>query len=149
MFICWRVKQGTFEGNSFTGNARSGVSLGHKDTDNLIAGNTITSNGADGILFRDELPAMAANRNRVLGNTIEDNEGAGIRIRGSTSGNEIRDNTIRGHTIRDTRSGGDHRHSVDVVVEPPATGNVIEGNTGEVPPAGLAPPPRAPREETR
>ena len=154
MFICWRVKQGTFEGNSFTGNARSGVSLGHKDTDNLIAGNTITSNGADGILFRDELPAMAANRNRVLGNTIEDNEGAGIRIRGSTSGNEIRGNTIRGNTLRgdmarDTRSGGDHRHSVDVVVEPPATGNVIEGNTGEVPPAGLAPPPRAPREETR
>jgi parallel beta-helix repeat protein len=133
MFICWRVKQGSFEGNAFSGNARNGISIGHKDTDNLIAGNTIRRNGAEGILFRDELPAMAAHRNRVLDNTIEDNQGAGIRIRGATSGNEIRGNTIRDTRVGDTRVGDDRRQTVDVAVEPPAAGNIVDGNTDQEP----------------
>ncbi len=126
MFICWRVKQGKFEDNLFIGNVRNGISIGHKDTDNVIAGNKVQRNGAEGILFRDELPAMAANRNRVIDNTVEDNGEAGIRVRGVTSGNEIRDNTVR-----DTRTGADRRQTTDIVVEPSAVGNVVEGNTNE------------------
>jgi parallel beta-helix repeat protein len=86
----------------------------------------VQRNGAEGILFRDELPAMAANRNRVIDNTVEDNGEAGIRVRGVTSGNEIRDNTVR-----DTRTGADRRQTTDIVVEPSAVGNVVEGNTNE------------------
>lgn len=130
MFICWRVKQGTFEDNLFIGNARNGISIGHKDTDNLLEGNTVRSNGQEGILFRDELPGMAANRNRLLGNTIENNGTAaagpvaGIRIRGETSGNEI-----RGNTVRDTRTGADRRQTIGVTVEAKAGDNRVDGNT--------------------
>ena len=130
MFICWRVKQGTFEDNLFIGNVRNGISIGHKDTDNLLEGNTVRSNGQEGILFRDELPGMAANRNRLLGNTIENNGTAaagpvaGIRIRGETSGNEI-----RGNTVRDTRTGADRRQTIGVAVEAKAGDNRVDGNT--------------------
>lgn len=128
MFICWRVKEGTFADNLFVGNARNGVSIGHKDTDNLLRNNTIRANAAEGILFRDELPAMAADRNRLLDNTIEDNGTAaapvaGIRIRGATSGNEL-----RGNLIRDTRAEGARRQTIGVIIEAPAGDNRLDGN---------------------
>jgi parallel beta-helix repeat protein len=126
MFICWRVKQGTFTDNVFSDNARNGISIGHKDTDNLLERNTVRSNGQDGILFRDELPAMAANRNRLLGNTIEDNgaagEAAGVRIRGATSGNEI-----RGNVIRESR-GAAGRQTIGVILEAAVGENVVVDN---------------------
>jgi len=126
MFICWRVKQGTFTDNVFSGNARNGISIGHKDTDNLLEGNAVRSNGHDGILFREELPAMAANRNRLLGNTIEDNgtagAAAGIRLRGATSGNEI-----RGNVIRDSR-GAAGRQTSGMILEAAVGENVIADN---------------------
>jgi parallel beta-helix repeat protein len=128
MFVCWRVKHGTFEENIFTGNARNGISIGHKDTDNLLRKNTIRGNASDGILFRDELPGMAADRNRVEGNTIEDNGGpdraaAGIRIRGVTADNEFVDNVIR-----DTRPEADRGQTIGVAIEAAAGANAVERN---------------------
>ena len=128
MFICWRVKHGTFEDNVFAGNKRNGISIGHKDTDNLLRGNTIRANASDGILFRDELPGMAADRNRVEGNTIEDNGSpgrvaAGIRIRGVTADNEFVDNVIR-----DTRREADRGQSIGLAIEAAAGRNAVERN---------------------
>jgi hypothetical protein len=128
MFVCWRVKHGTFEENVFAGNKRNGISIGHKDTDNLLRGNTIRANASDGILFRDELPGMAADRNRVEGNTIEDNgspgqAAAGIRIRGVTADNEFVDNVIR-----DTRPEADRGQTIGVAIEPQAGRNAVERN---------------------
>ncbi len=44
LFLCWRVKEGLFEDNTLEGNRRFGISIGHKDTDNLLRNNQVRSN---------------------------------------------------------------------------------------------------------
>jgi parallel beta-helix repeat protein len=88
LFVCWRVKEGLFESNEVLENGGAGISIGHKDTDNVFQGNTIVANGGPGVLFREELEAMGAHRNRFEGNRIMDNgrrkdaAAIGIEIRG-------------------------------------------------------------------
>jgi polygalacturonase len=102
LFVCWRVKQGLFEGNEIRGNKGAGVSIGHKDTDNLFRNNLITENGGPGILFRAETEPMGAHRNTFEGNRILDNGAAKdtkgpqacIVIRGTHHGLVFRKNTI-------------------------------------------------------
>jgi parallel beta-helix repeat protein len=99
IFVCWRVQQGLFEGNQLLGNASAGLSIGHKDTDNVIRENLIKKNGRYGILFRHELPQMGAHRNLIEGNTIQDNgaphhRGYGIMIESDVQQVTITENTI-------------------------------------------------------
>ena len=102
LFLCWRVRHGVFADNQLEDNQRFGISIGHKDSDNVLEGNRIVRNGEDGIFFRNESAAMAAHRNQLTGNVIEDNgkhgAAAGIRIRGETT-----DLIFRSNVIRDTR----------------------------------------------
>jgi hypothetical protein len=134
LFLCWRVRHGVFEGNRLVGNGRFGISIGHKDTDNLIARNFVGENGHDGIFFRNESEGMAGHRNRILENVVENNgassPSAGIRIRGATH-----DVIIRGNTIRDTRSGSVATQKAairidaevgDVTIEDNAIGTEVE-----------------------
>ena len=113
LFLCWRVKNGLFEGNTLEGNGRYGISIGHKDTDNLIRGNKVTGNGEDGVYFRNEAEGMAGHRNRIEDNLIENNgtkeRSAGIRVRGDTH-----DLVFKGNTIRDTRTGEARRQTVGI-----------------------------------
>ncbi len=113
LFLCWRVKEGVFEGNRLEGNGRFGISIGHKDTDNLIRNNQVLGNAEDGIFFRNETDGMAGHRNRVEGNVIENNgtkaDAAGIRVRGET-----RDLILRDNLIRDTRPEGQRRQTVGI-----------------------------------
>ena len=62
-----------YERNQSWNNGRDGISLGHKDTDNIFIGNSSSGNGRAGIYFRDEVAANAASRNTFKENTIEDN----------------------------------------------------------------------------
>jgi parallel beta-helix repeat protein len=102
LFVCWRVRHGLFEENELRANQGSGISIGHKDSDNLFRANTITGNGKAGILFRNETEAMGAHRNRFEQNTILDNGSAAggdtswpsIVIRGAHHDLQFRDNTI-------------------------------------------------------
>jgi hypothetical protein len=73
MFVCWRVQQGRFEENTIESNKGTGISIGHKDADNLFRDNHITANDAAGITFRKESKAMGAHRNRFEKNVILDN----------------------------------------------------------------------------
>ena len=73
MFVCWRVKYGLFENNEFRGNQRFGISIGHKDSDNVFRNNTCSGNGAAGVFFRNEDEAMGAHRNVFEDNRIVDN----------------------------------------------------------------------------
>ncbi|MDF1789025.1 MAG: right-handed parallel beta-helix repeat-containing protein [Verrucomicrobiales bacterium] len=75
-------------------NGRYGVSIGHKDTDNLIRNNKIVSNAGAGIYFRSETVGMAGHRNTIELNVIKNNASAGIHIRGATNGLVIRDNIV-------------------------------------------------------
>ncbi|WZP01179.1 right-handed parallel beta-helix repeat-containing protein (plasmid) [Isosphaeraceae bacterium EP7] len=116
LFLCWRVRHGVFEENRLEGNGRFGISIGHKDSDNLLRGNRITGNGSNGVFFRDETAGMSPHRNRLEHNVIEDNGRepgtAGIRVRGEPSGL-----VFEGNEIRDTRRGPGQTQTVGIQVE--------------------------------
>jgi Periplasmic copper-binding protein (NosD) len=116
LFLCWRVRHGVFENNRMESNGRFGISIGHKDSDNLLRGNHVVRNGANGVFFRDEPAGMSPHRNRLEENVIEDNGQksgtAGIRIRGVPSGLVFEKNVIR-----DTRSSSRQTQTVGILVE--------------------------------
>jgi parallel beta-helix repeat protein len=118
LFLCWRVRHGLFEDNLFEDNGRYGISIGHKDTDNLLQQNKIFRNGEDGVHFRSESFGMAAHRNQLKNNVIEDNgikgEGAGIRVRGETEGL-----VFEGNEIRDTRPREQQTQKIGVLIDQP------------------------------
>jgi polygalacturonase len=122
LFLCWRVRHGQFANNLLEDNGRFGISIGHKDSDNLLERNQVRRNGEDGIYFREETYGMAAHRNRLVQNVIEDNgtkqSAAGIRVRGETEGL-----VFEGNTIRDTRQGQ---------AQSQATGILIEESAGDI-----------------
>lgn len=100
LFVCWRVRGGRFERNRLEANGRHGISIGHKDTDNLFVANQIRHNGGHGVLFRPETEVLAAHRNTLRDNLIEDNgtvieNGCGIRVEGATADLMFAGNTIR------------------------------------------------------
>jgi hypothetical protein len=130
LFLCWRVRHGVFEDNVLEGNGRNGISIGHKDTDNLLRCNQVRDNAEDGILFRNETLGMAGHRNRLEDNLIENNgrsqEVAGIRIRGET-----RDVVLKNNRIRDTRPAASRRQNTGIRLEEKVGPVNLEGNTIE------------------
>ncbi|MFO1497839.1 MAG: right-handed parallel beta-helix repeat-containing protein [Verrucomicrobiota bacterium] len=102
LFVCWRVKHGVFEGNELRANKGMGISIGHKDSDNVFRKNKVTSNAKAGVFFRPETEAMGAHRNLFEENIILDNglsaDGAidtvPIVIRGVHRDVQFRNNTI-------------------------------------------------------
>lgn len=130
LFLCWRVRFGLFENNFSENNGRYGISIGHKDSDNLLKDNTIRSNQQDGVFFRDETLGMAAHRNRLENNLIENNgtagESAGIRVRGETQ-----DILLKNNIIRDTRSEELQTQKIGVCIEAKVGEVTLEGNTIE------------------
>lgn len=128
LFLCWRVRHGLFEDNLLEGNRRHGISIGHKDTDNLLRGNQVRGNQEDGVYFRDEILGLAGHRNQLENNVIENNgqsgDVAGIRIRGET-----KDLVLKNNVIRDTRPAGSQRQAVGVRIEAKAGSVVMESNS--------------------
>jgi polygalacturonase len=121
LYICWGVRESEFtdnviyyngirENTTFPDNGkRHGISIGHKDTDNLIARNHIYENASEGIHFRHKTEANGAHRTTIRENIIENNglpghveRGCGISINAITH-DIIIDNNI----IRETRTGND------------------------------------------
>jgi hypothetical protein len=99
-FFCWRVRGGLAEGNWLENNGGHGMSLGHKDTDNVVRRNTVIGNRRGGVLWRAEPESMAAHRTIFESNVVRDNEGWGLFVDGFT-----RDTVIRHNTIEDTGAG--------------------------------------------
>jgi parallel beta-helix repeat protein len=127
LFLCWRVKHGLFEKNIFENNGRFGISIGHKDTDNLLRDNEVRSNQQDGIFFRNETEGMAGHRNRLENNLVENNGAkggaAGIRVRGETKNLVFRNNIIR-----DTRPAGEASQTIGIRIEEQAGEVLLDGN---------------------
>ncbi len=130
LFLCWRVRHGLFEKNLLEDNGRYGISIGHKDSDNLLRNNQVRSNRQEGVYFRNETAGMAPHRNRLEDNLIENNgttqELAGIRIRGETQGLVFKNNIIR-----DTRPGGSQKQTIGISIEDPVGEVVLDHNTIE------------------
>jgi polygalacturonase len=128
LFLCWRVRHGVFEDNVLEQNGRYGISIGHKDSDNLLQRNRVRQNAHEGVYFRDEALGMAAHRNRLVENTIENNgataKSPGVRIRGAT--NEL---VFEKNTIRDTRDGDRRTQTVGILIEPKVGALTLRDNT--------------------
>jgi hypothetical protein len=76
LFLCWRVRHGTFANNVIENNGQYGISIGHKDTDNMFTNNTVARNGFCGVYFRQESPENSGHRNTFRANTVVDNGNA-------------------------------------------------------------------------
>ena len=108
LFFCWGVKHGTAENNRILNNRQYGISIGHRDTDNIIRLNQIEGSGEVGITFRNEPnEGRSPHRNIVENNRItnsgSDKDGIGIDIQGETQSITIRENQIA-----EMREGGEH-----------------------------------------
>ncbi|MBI1175976.1 hypothetical protein GC207_00895 [bacterium] len=127
LYLCWRVRHGLFEKNILENNGRYGISIGHKDSDNLLTGNEVRGNEEAGVYFRNETLGMAGHRNRLENNIIENNgdknAAPGIQIRGETHDLVFRDNIIR-----DTRPADERKQTVGIRIEKLAGPVVLEGN---------------------
>lgn len=127
LFLCWRVRHGLFEKNLFEDNGRFGISIGHKDSDNLLRDNEVRANHQDGVYFRNESLGMAGHRNRLEDNLIENNgtksETAGIRVRGET-----RNLLFKNNIIRDTRAADSRKQLVGIRIEELAGAVTLENN---------------------
>lgn len=132
IFFCWGVKYGLAEQNTIEGN-RVGISIGHRDTDNLVTGNTIRQSQVNGLLFRPERgSSFAGHRNRIERNTFLDNAvggGAVIDIQGGTQDIQLTDNTFTetrpGIATRSVQQGADTKNITII-------GSKLEGVQGPV-----------------
>jgi hypothetical protein len=129
IFFCWGVSDGLAESCKLSGNQRYGISIGHRDTDNLIQGCRIENNGEAGIYFREPGGIdkfRAGNRNTILdcdiNNNGEDKRGIGIDI-----GWEIADISIQGNRIGNTDGQGRQRTGIRIVKD--ARRITLEENT--------------------
>lgn len=133
IFFCWGVKYGLAEKNTIEGIRTASVSIGHRDTDNIVRDNVIKNSGVAGVLFRPERgPSFAGHRNRIERNEIINSggdAGVGIDIQGGTESIELIENRIveqRGSAKRiGIRLGSDTKHIQ-------LTGNRVEGVAQEV-----------------
>lgn len=119
LFFCWGVKYGLAEKNTIDGN-RVGISIGHRDTDNLVTGNTIRNSKATGLLFRPERgPDFAGHRNRIENNQFIDNGPEGAAVVDIQGGTESV--TLSGNEFTETREG----KSRVAVKQGPETKNIV------------------------
>ena len=99
IFFCWGVKYGLAENNVIRDIRKHGISIGHRDTENLITENEITGSGVNGVLFRPERGKdFAPHRNRLEKNRIIDSgpkDGVAVDVQGLTEAVVIADNEIR------------------------------------------------------
>jgi len=103
LFFCWGVKYGLAEGNKIKDSRSYGISIGHRDNENLIVENEVLQSGKAGVLFRAERGKdFAPHRNRLERNRIVDSgseSGAAVDVQGETQ--EV---TISANQIQETRA---------------------------------------------
>jgi len=126
IFFCWSVSDGLVENCTLTENKRYGISIGHRDTDNIIKNSIIERNGEVGILFRKEGSEFrSGNRNRIESCIIRDNgvsrPGIGIDIQG-----KIQDITICTTKLENTSDGN---QKIGIRISKEAERIILQENT--------------------
>lgn len=129
IFFCWGVRYGLAEGNTIEDSIRYGISIGHRDTDNTVRGNTIRRSGEIGVLFRtDRGVGRSPDRCVLENNVIEDSglkgEGVAVDLTGVAE-----DLVIRNNRLIDTRSATAERRRLGIRIAPGVLRPVLEGNT--------------------
>jgi hypothetical protein len=110
IYFCWSVSDGLAEDCVLDRNSSYGVSIGHRDTDNIIRRCTIEHNGQVGILFRNEESEFrSGSRNRIVNCIIRDNgskeQGFGIDIQGKTADIVVQDTRFENAAGKDQNIG--------------------------------------------
>jgi len=105
---CWGVRHGLAEGNVIE-DCGSGISIGHRDTDNTMRGNTVRR-CRTGLTYRDDPVHQAAHRNLIEDNVFEDigtpdSPACAIDMSAPVSENVVRRNRIRCTQPGLTRAG--------------------------------------------
>ena len=99
IFFCWGVKHGLAEENTVVDILGQGISIGHRDTDNIVRKNLIRNSGQNGVLFRPERGAsFCGHRNVIEQNQIENSgpaDGIAIDVQGGTEQVTVRHNSLR------------------------------------------------------
>ena len=92
LFWCWGVKHGLAEANEIHSCSEYGISIGHRDTHNVICSNRVYDSGKAGLYFRpEEPPFRCAHRNVVESNLFQgggtaEAPGVGIDVAGAVEG---------------------------------------------------------------
>ncbi len=97
IYFCWGAQHGLYEKNVIE-DCSYGITIGHRDSDNLIRDNDIRRSGVAGIYFRDGNKAFAPHRNRIERNRIVDSgpeNGVAIEINGETESVTVINNELR------------------------------------------------------
>jgi parallel beta-helix repeat protein len=126
IFFCWSVSDGLVENCTLSENKRYGISIGHRDTDNVIKECRIERNGEVGILFRNEANEFrCGDRNKIENCIIRDNgtekTGIGIDIQGRTQ-----DITVRNTRLENTTS---ENQRIGIRISEEAQRIILQGNT--------------------
>jgi nitrous oxidase accessory protein NosD len=98
IFFCWGVRHGLAEKNKIADVRGVGVSIGHRDTDNVVRDNEVVRSGKVGVLFRPEGKPFAGHRNRIENNRVVDSgpdDGVGVDLQGETDGVVLARNEVR------------------------------------------------------
>jgi len=110
LFWCWGVMHGLAENNEIRNSREFGISIGHRDTDNVMRHNCVYDSGLAALIFRDDPPARAAHRNVVESNLFENagsaaTPGIGIDVSGPVDGLVLRQNRIFNSTCGHLHTG--------------------------------------------
>jgi len=128
IFFCWSVSDGLAENCVLSDNSKYGISIGHRDTDNVIRQCIIERNGEVGILFRNEANEFrSGSRNKIENCIIRDNgsnqQGFGIDIQG-----KVRDIAV--HNTRFENTAGKNQ-STGIRIGLEADRIILHNNTFE------------------
>jgi hypothetical protein len=97
-FLCWGVRFGLAEKNLIEDSRSASISIGHRDTDNVIRDNDMRRSGKVGVLFRPEGKAFGPHRNRLERNRVTDSgpeAGVAIKMQGETEATMLSQNALR------------------------------------------------------
>jgi parallel beta-helix repeat protein len=130
LFLCWRVRHGQFLANVIENNAKYGISIGHKDTDNVFLNNTVSGNGFCGVYFRPETFKNSGHRNTFKENKIVNNgspqQGYGFYVEPYAG-----DIVIVNNRIAETRTGRDRTQRYGIYRAARAGSIQMQDNTME------------------
>jgi hypothetical protein len=134
IFFCWSVSDGLVENCILSENTKYGVSIGHRDTDNIMRRCRIERNGEVGILFRREVNEFrSGHRNRIEDCVVRDNgakqSGIGIDIQGKTQ-----DITVRNTRFENTAG---KNQKVGIRISEEAERIILQDNTFKNCPVGI------------
>jgi hypothetical protein len=127
-FFCWGVRHALVEGNLIQ-DCDTGISIGHRDTDNVVRGNTVRRSRQRAILFREHPVALRdPHRNVFEGNLLEDwgqtGECVAIDIQGAPQ-----DVVLGGNHVGDARRRSTRRTRIGIRVGPRVGALRLSGNT--------------------